>query len=500
MDRRLKHTDTASTYHYHHVQPTADDAYDAAGEHAPRPRTRVTLPVAMMASMLLIASLAAGACYPTGAWAVEPAGPGQETGDSNSGSRPGDGGQASGADQNGSAGGSAGSQTGNGSSGSTGSNGNAGGNAGSAGGGESTVPTPAPTPTPSQPTWTGYKIYLYWGPVLGNATGIVDVPAGGTAQAVEGKAVAGYKFDGWASDAGCTVPFDWSAPVWLDQSAWACYEKTAPAYSVSDLSGVTVNVDGVKRALSPGTTTTVGHGARIRLAGVPSGWTTSKSTVEGIEKITVTSPDGAVTASWSFRRKPAGDGAGSKGSSETGVEPRAKAKADGKHDGSRTGDDEPALLTVRQHDGDKRQPISSKTIILAAVTAVGTAVVAACLTRLRRLGTMGSGDDAYSPAAPVDGERRGGGANLIARHRAAADSADRRLTSSEAETQVMSPPAGASAPVTVDSAGTLDLSDLVRRTTGALELEAAGVDGVESSRRTETVAIADPLETLDHRH
>lgn len=494
MDRRLKHTDTASTYHYPHVRPTAYDAWDSTR----RPRTRVTLPAAMMASMLLIASLAAGGCYPTGAWAVEPAGPGQETGDSNSGSRPGDGGQASGADQNGSAGGSAGSQTGNGSSGSTGSNGNAG--AGSAGGGESTVPTPAPTPTPSQPTWTGYKIYLYWGPVLGNATGIVDVPAGGTAQAVEGKAAPGYKFDGWSSAPDCTASFDWNAPVYSDQSAWACYEQAAPAYSSADLSSVSVIIDGVKRALSPGTTTAVGHGARIRLDGVPSGWTTSKSTADGIEKITVTSPDGAVTASWSFRRKPAGDGAGSKGSSETGVEPRAKAKAAGKHDDSRTGDDEPALLTARQHDGGRRQPISSKTIILAAVAAVGTAVVAACLTRLRRLDAMGSGDDADSPAAPVDGERRGGGANLIARHRAAADSADRRLTSSEADTQVMSPPAAADVPVTVDSAGALDLSDLVRRTTGALELEAADVDGVERSRQTETVAIADPLETLDHRH
>ena len=499
MDRRLKHTDTASTYHYHHVQPTADDAYDAAGEHAPRPRTRVTLPVAMMASMLLIASLAAGACYPTGAWAVEPAGPGQETGDSNSGSRPGDGGQAPGSNQNGSTGGNAGSHTGNDSSGSTGSNGNAGGSAGSAGGGESTAPTPAP-PTPSQPTWTGYKIYLYWGPVLGNETSSVDVPAGGTAQAVEGRAAPGYKFDGWSSAPDCTAPFDWNAPVWSDQSVWACYEQGVPAYSSADLSSVSVIIDGVKRALSPGTTTTVSHGARIRLDGVPRGWTTSKATVDGIEKITVTSPDGTVTASWSFRRKPAGDGSGSEGSSETGVEPRAKAKAAGKHDGSRTGDDEPALLTARQHDGDRRQPISSKTIILAALTAVGAAVVVACLTRLRRLDAMESEDDADSPAAPVDGGRRVGGANVIARHRAAADSADRRLTSSEAETQVMSPPAGASAPVTVDSAGTLDLSDLVKRTTGALELEAAGVDGVESSRRTETVAIADPLETLDHRH
>lgn len=90
---------------------------------------------------------------------------------------------------------------------------------------------------------------------------------------------------------------------------------------------------------------------------------------------------------------------------------------------------------------------------------------------------------------------------MIARHRAAADSSDRRLTASEAETQVMSPPAAAAAaPVTVDSAGALGLSDLVRRTTGALELEGADGDGVESSRQTETVAIADPLETLDHRH
>lgn len=498
MDRRLKHTDTVNIY-YHHVQPTADDAYDAAGERAPRPRARATLPAAMMAAMLLIASLAAGACCTTGAWAVEPVGPGQTAGDANTGSRPGDGGQAPGSNQNGSTGDNADSQTGNDNSGSTGSNGNAGGSAGSAGGGEHTAPTPAP-PTPSQPTWTGYKIYLNWGPVLGNTTGSVDVPAGGTAQAVEGKAEPGYKFDGWSSAPDCTAPFDWNAPVYSDQSVWACYEKTAPAYSVSDLNGVTVNIDGVKRVLSPGTTTTVSHGARIRLDGVPSGWTTSKATADGIEKITVTSPDGTVTASWSFRRKPAGDGAGSKGSSETGVEPRAKAKADGKHDGSRTGDDEPVLLTARQHDGDRRQPISSKTIILAALTAVGAAVVVACLTRLRRLDAMESGDDADSPAAPVDDARRGGGASLIARHRAAEDSADRRLTSSEAETQVMSPPAAAAVPVTVGSAGTLDLSDLVKRTTSALELEADGGDGVERSRQTETVVIADPLETLDQRH
>lgn len=499
MDRRLKHTDTASTYNYHHVQLTADDEHDAAWERAPRPRPRVTLHAAMMASMLLIASLAAGACCTTGAWAVEPVGPGQTAGDANTGSRPGDGGQEPGSNQNGSTGGNAGSQTGNDSSGSTGSNGNAGGSAGSAGGGESIAPTPAPTPTPSQPAWTGYKIYLNWGPVLGNETGSVDVPAGGTAQAVEGKAVAGYKFDGWSSVPDCTAPFDWNAPVYSDQSVWACYEQAAPAYSSADLSSVSVIIDGVKRALSPGTTTTVSHGARIRLDGVPSGWTASKATADGIEKITVTSPDGTVTASWLFRRKPAGDNAGSKGSSETGVEPRAKAKADGKHDGSRTGDDEPALLTARQHDGDRRQPISSKTIILAAVTAVGAAVVVACLTRLRRLDAIESGDDADSPAAPVDGGRRVG-ANVIARHRAAADSADRRLTSSEAETQVMSPPAAAAVPVTVGSAGTLDLSDLVKRTTSALELEGDGGDGVERSRQTETVAIADPLETLDQRH
>lgn len=159
MDRRLKHTGTASTYHYHHVQPTEDDAYAAVGGRAPRPRTRVTLPAALMASILLIASLAAGACLPTAAWAVEPAGPGQETGGGNASSQPSGGEQGTGSGHDGPTGGDAGSQTGGTGNGSAGSNGNAG--TGSTGGGESTAPAPAPAPI--QPTWTVHRIYLNWG-------------------------------------------------------------------------------------------------------------------------------------------------------------------------------------------------------------------------------------------------------------------------------------------------------------------------------------------------
>lgn len=496
MDRRLKHTDAASTYRYHHVQPTADDAYDAVGERAPRPRTRVTLPAALMASMLLIASLAAGACCTTGAWAVEPAGPGQTTGDADAGSQPGDGGQGTGSSQNGPTGGGATSQPGG--SGSTGSDGNAG--TGSAGASESTAPTPAPTPAPSQPTWTVHKIYLNWGPVLGYAADSVDVPAGSVTQAVEGRAVDGYKFDGWASDADCTVPFDWSAPVYSDQSAWACYEKTPPAYSASDLSGVTVDVDGVKRAISPGTTTTVSHDARISLDGVPSGWKVTKTTgAGGVEEITVTSPDGKTTATWSFRRKPAVGSAGSRSGSGSGMEPRGKAKAAGKHGGTHAGDEEPALLTARRQAGGGLS-FSPKAIALAVVAVVGAAVVAACLARLRRLDAMGTGSEAgdsadgttlmesgEEPYESAGGASTGGGA--------AWDSAGSQTSSSEAPTQLMRP---AAMPLTMDSGEAPELADLVRRTTGGLGLEAAHGD-VGLDARTEPSTVVSPQETLDHR-
>lgn len=493
MDRRLKHTDAASTYHHHHVQPTADDA---VGERAPRPRARVTLPAALMASMLLIASLAAGAYCMTGAWAVEPAGPGQTTGDADAGSQPGDGGQGTGSSQNGPTGGGATSQPGG--SGSTGSDGNAG--TGSAGAGESTAPTPAPTPAPSQPTWTVHKIYLNWGPVLGYAADSVDVPAGSVTQAVEGRAVEGYKFDGWAYDAACTAPFDWSEPVYSDQSAWACYEKTSPAYSASDLSGVTVDVDGVKRAISPGTTTTVSHDARISLDGVPSGWKVTKTTgAGGVEEITVTSPDGKTTATWSFRRKPAVGSAGSRSGSGSGMEPRGKAKAAGKHGDAHAGDEEPALLTARRQAGGGLS-FSPKAIALAVVAVVGAAVVAACLARLRRLDAMETvseaGDSADGTTLMESGEEpyeSAGGASTGGG--AAWDSAGSQTSSSEAPTQLMRP---AAMPLTMDSGEAPELADLVRRTTGGLGLEAAHGD-VGLDARTEPSTAVSPQETLDHR-
>lgn len=494
MDRRLKHTDAASTYRYHHVQPTADDAYDAVGERAPRPRARVTLPAALMASILLIASLAAGAYCTTGAWAVEPAGPGQTTGDADAGSQPGDGGQGTGSSQNGPTGGGAASQPGG--SGSTGSDGNVG--SGSTGGGEPTAPTPAPTPAPSQPTWTVHKIYLNWGPVLGYAADSVDVPAGSVTQAVEGKPVDGYKFDGWASDADCTVPFDWSAPVYSDQSAWACYEKTAPAYSASDLSGVTVDVDGVKRAISPGTTTTVSHDARISLDGVPSGWTVTKTTgADGVEEITVTSPDGKTTATWSFRRKPAVGSADSRSGSGSGMEPRGKAKAAGKHGDAHAGVEEPALLTARRPAGGGLS-FSPKAIALAVVAVVGAAVIAACLTRLRRLDameTVSEAGDSADDAAPMEsGELPASAVNASAGD-GACDSAGSQTPSSEAPTQLMRP---AAMPLTMDSGEAPELADLVRRTTGGLGLEAAHGD-VGLDARTEPSTVVSPQETLDHR-
>ena len=495
MDRRLKHTDAASTYHHHHVQPTADDAYDAVGERAPRPRARVTLPAALMASMLLIASLAAGACCTTGAWAVE-AGPGQTTGDADADSQPGDGGQGTGSSQNGPTGGGATSQPGG--SGSTGSDGNVG--SGSAGGGEPTAPTPAPTPTPapSQPTWTVHKIYLNWGPVLGYAADSVDVPAGSVTQAVEGRAVDGYKFDGWASDADCTVPFDWSAPVYSDQSAWACYEKTPPAYSASDLSGVTVDVDGVKRAISPGTTTTVSHGASVSLDGVPSGWKVTKTTgAGGVEEITVTSPDGKTSATWSFRRKPAVGSAGSRSGSGSGMEPRGKAKAAGKHGDAHAGVEEPALLTARRQAGGGLS-FSPKAIALAVVAVVGAAVVAACLARLRRLDameTVSEAGDSADDAAPMESGALPETAVDASAGDGAWDSSGSQTPSSEAPTQLMRP---AAMPLTMDSGEAPELADLVRRTTGGLGLEAAHGD-VGLDARTEPSTAVSPQETLDHR-
>ena len=495
MDRRLKHTDAASTYHHHHVQPTADDAYDAVGERAPRPRARVTLPAALMASMLLIASLAAGACCTTGAWAVEPAGPGQTTGDADAGSQPGDGGQGTGSSQNGPTGGGATSQPGG--SGSTGSDGNAG--TGSAGAGESTAPAPTPAPAPSQPTWTVHKIYLNWGPVLGYAADSVDVPAGSVTQAVEGRAVEGYKFDGWAYDADCTVPFDWSAPVYSDQSAWACYEKTPPAYSASDLSGVTVDVDGVKRAISPGTTTTVSHDARISLDGVPSGWKVTKTTgADGVEEITVTSPDGKTTATWSFRRKPAVGSAGSRSGSGSGMEPRGKAKAAGKHGDAHAGDEEPALLTARRQAGGGL-PFSPKAIALAVVAVVGAAVVAACLARLRRLDameTVSEAGDSADDAAPMESGELPETAVDASAGDGAWDSSGSQTPSSEAPTQLMRP---AAMPLTMDSGEAPELADLVRRTTGGLEPEAASHGDGGPGVRTEPSTVVSPQETLDHR-
>lgn len=446
----------------------------------------------------MIASLAAGACCTTGAWAVEPAGPGQTTGDADAGSQPGDGGQGTGPNGNGAAGGDAGSQTGGTGSGSAGSDGNVG--SGSAGAGESTSPAPAPAPAPSQPTWTWtvHRIYLNWGPVLGSAVDSVDVPAGSVAQAVEGKPVDGYKFDGWAYDAACTAPFDWSEPVYSDQSAWACYEKTSPAYSASDLSGVTVNVDGVKRAISPGTTTTVSHDARVSLDGVPSGWTVTKTTgADGVEEITVTSPDGKTSATWSFRRKPAVGSAGSRSGSGSGMEPRSKAKAAGKHGGAHAGVEEPALLTARRQAGGGL-PINPKAIALAVVAVVGAAVVAACLTRLRRLDameTVSEAGDSADGAAPMEsGELPASAVNASAGD-GACDSAGSQTPSSEAPTQLMRP---AAMPLTMDSGEAPELADLVRRTTGGLGLEAAHGD-VGLDARTEPSTVVSPQETLDHR-
>lgn len=443
----------------------------------------------------MIASLAAGAYCTTGAWAVEPAGPGQTTGDGNASSQPSGGEQGTGPNGNGAAGGGATSQTGGTGSGSAGSNGNAG--TGSAGGGEPTAPTPAPAP--SQPTWTVHKIYLNWGPVLGYAADSVDVPAGSVTQAVEGRAVDGYKFDGWAYDADCTVPFDWSEPVYSDQSAWACYEKTPPAYSASDLSGVTVDVDGVKRAISPGTTTTVSHDARVSLDGVPSGWTVTKTTgADGVEEITVTSPDGKTSATWSFRRKPAVGSAGSRSGSGSGMEPRGKAKAAGKHGDAHAGVEEPALLTARRPAGGGLS-FSPKAIALAVVAVVGAAVVAACLARLRRLDameTVSEAGDSADGAAPMEsGELPETAVDASTGGGAAWDSAGSQTPSSEAPTQLMRP---AAMPLTMDSGEAPELADLVRRTTGGLGLEAAHGD-VGLDARTEPSTVVSPQETLDHR-
>lgn len=478
MDMRIKRAMSVGSQR---TRTDAADSPDAARTGSTRLRPSARPAVALASMILLSASLTAGACFPTGAWAVEPSGSVRTTGDVDAGSRPGEGEQGTGSGQDGAAGGDG--------TGSAGSDGDAGsGSTGSAG--EPADPTPEPAPAPSQPTQTVHKIYLNWGPLQGYIVGSVDVPAGGVAQAVDGHAVEGYKFDGWAYDAACTVPFDWNAPVWSDQSVWACYEKIEPEYSVSDLDGVMVDVDGVRQTISPGVTTTVGHDAKVSLYGVPSGWTITKTTgADGVEEITVTSPDGKTTATWSFRREPAVDSADSRDAGKSGVE---RDKADAERKGAHAGEEKLTTSDDGRQDGGGL--LSPKTGALAVVSVVGAAVVAACLARLRRLDAMGAGSAKAGGSADATAPMEGGEPHETAVYASAEGDGDWHSAGTQAPTQLMRP---ASMPIIVDSGCEQGLADLVRRTTtGGLGPEAAGHGGVGLDTQTESDTMTSPQETL----
>ena len=482
MDRRIKRAMGVGS---RQVRTDAADSPDAARTGSTRLRTAARPAVALASMILLSASLTAGACLPTGAWAVDPAVSEQTTGDVDAGSRPGGEGQGTGSGQDGPTGGDAGSQTGgSGSADHDGDTGN-----GPTGDGEPDAPALEPDPAPSQPQQTVHKIYLNWGPLQGYVVGSVDAPDGGVAQEIDGHAVEGYRFDGWAYDAACTVPFDWSAPVYSDQSVWACYEKIEPEYSVSDLDGVMVDVDGVRQAISPGVTTTVSSDAVVRLDGVPSGWTVTKTTgADGVEEITVTSPDGETTATWSFRRDPAVDSAGSQDTGRPAAVERSGVDAE--RGDAHMGEEKPTAPDSGRPDGGGL--LSPKTVALAVVAVVGAAVVAACLARLRRLDAMGAGSEAVGSA---DGAAPMGSGGLPEGAVGANAGGDAALASawSQAPTQLMRP---VSMPITVDSGEASGLADLVRRTTGGLGPEAAGHGGVGLVARAGSSTVAIPRETL----
>lgn len=481
MDKRIKRAMSVGS---RQVRTDAADSPDAERMVSTRLRPAARPAVALASMILLSASLSAGACLPTAAWAADPSDSVRTTGDVDAGSRPGEGGQGTGSGQDGpSGGGDAGSQPGGDGSGSADPDGDAG--SGSTGGADE---PDSPDPAPSQPTQTVHKIYLNWGPLQGYVVGSVDAPDGGVAQEVDGHAVEGYKFDGWAYDAACTVPFDWNAPVYSDQSVWACYEKVEPEYSVSDLDGVMVDVDGVRQAISPGTTTTVGHDARVSLYGVPDGWTVTKTTgADGVEEITVTSPDGKTTATWSFRREPAVDSADNRDAGKSGVE---RDKADAERKGSHAGEKKPTTPDSRRTDGGGL--LSPKAGVLAVMAVVGASVVAACLARLCRLDAMAPGSEAGDSAG--DAAPRGSGEPpKTAVYASAEGDGDWHSAGTQAPTQLMR---SASMPIIVDSGCETGLADLVRRTTEGVEPEAAGHGGVGLDAQTGSSTVVIPQETL----
>ena len=337
---------------------------------------------AMAAALLFSGPVVAGMAADSPAWAVEP-GTSQATGNANIGGSTGDDSHGDGSDQNG-------SSTGDSSGSDSGGEGDGGGDGSGAG---SAGVSPSPRPSPGKPAETIYKIYLHWGPAQGGPAGSVDVRAGGTAQAIEGKAVAGYRFRGWFYDPACSKPFDWGEPVHTDLSAWACYEKEAPTYSLDDLSSVKVVVNGVEKTIGYGSTTEIGAGDIVSLTGVPSGWKTSTTRgADGAEQITVSSPDGKVAATWSFKRKQAKKA----DSTSKGV-----ARED-EHDKGRDDSTYADSKIAREHDAaldkaDGKHPVSAKTAILAAIVVAGLVVITSAVVLLKKLD--GHEDDSVHDAS-----------------------------------------------------------------------------------------------------
>lgn len=405
----------------------------------------------------LLASGVATATVATPSWAVEP-GAGQTTGNTNAGESTGDSGQG------GDGSGQGGSSTGDSSDG---DNGGAGSENGSASGDGSTT-----TPSPTKPAKTTHKIWLHWGPALDGLVGSVDVHDGDTAEAIEGKAVAGHRFTGWFYDPACTKPFNWSAPVYTDLAAWAGYEKETPTYSLGDLSSVKVVVNGVEKTIGYGSTTEIESGDVVSLTGVPSGWKTSTTRgADGGEQITVSSPDGRVAATWSFKRKQAKKAYNAdKGSARE--DKHDKGKDDSADAGSKIAQEDAVPLDL----ADSRRHVSAKTIILAAIVVAGLVIIASAVVLLKKLD--GNEDDSVHDAS--DDQPHDLDAGAVSHDLACPSSSDSR-TASRGRQPVAAPaattvqcPATSTRPVNDDNG----LASLVRKTTELHVTQPGGADAV----------------------
>ena len=250
-----------------------------------------------------------------------------------------------------------------------------------------------------------HTIRLHWGAVQGGVVGSIDVADGETATPVEGKAVAGWKFTGWCADEACTRPFDWTRPVTTDVDAWAGYVEDKPAYSLSDLASVKPVVDGETIAAGAGSVTRVRHDARVSLTGVPDGWTVTTSNPDSLtEKLTVSSPDGSVSASWSFKRDNAPEAKSTTSNDSEKPEATERPDSDSKKlAGSKPAHDEPATGdSARETDG-RGKIIALIVLVILSLVAGVTAVL-----RLKRLDPhhrtdaddgRDGGDDSGQPAA-----------------------------------------------------------------------------------------------------